>query len=206
MVMGTVSETLRFPRGVRLAQKGDIPRCTNEILERIANARITTGFISKACSGSSYSAYMEANIHADEIWIVFEALTASLLPAVAAPLIGGIDADTVLGPYTDKSMALSALRTHKESLQHDGFIEFGMMFQSDERTEEVFVCASKYMKIWTNQPEVAEATLVSMRVPMAASLQFIDEFPHVTERLPHDPCSDETILAIRSSFQTLPPR
>jgi hypothetical protein len=203
--LATVSEALRFPRGVRLARKDEIPGCTDEILERIANARIATGFVSLPCEAMGYSTYIEANIHADEVWRVFEALTGRLLPTSAAPVVGWIDEDATLGPYTGKSAALSLLRAHQESLQHDGFIEFGLMFQANGRTEEVFVKACKYFQIWTNLPEVAEATLESMQIPKVANLQFIDEFPRVTERILGVPHSDETISAIVNSFQTLPP-
>jgi hypothetical protein len=39
------------------------------------------------------------------------------------------------------------------------------------------------MQIWTNQPVVAAQALVSMRIPKVEKLQFVDEFPMVTERL-----------------------
>ena len=83
-----VAEPLRFPREVRFARKDEIPSCTDEIVERIANARITTGFTSKASQDNGCSAYVEANIHADELWTAFETLAHSLLPPIAAPIIG----------------------------------------------------------------------------------------------------------------------
>lgn len=201
-----VAETLRFPRGVRFARKDEIPRCTDEILERIANARITTGFTTSASRDNGYSAYVEANIHADELWTAFETLAHSLLPPVAAPIIGFKGSEPTLGPYTDKSAALSALRPHRDLLQHDGFIEFGLIFQLHGHTEEIFVESSKYMQIWTNQREIAETTLIAMRVPPVDLLHFLDEFPHVTERLPDDPNTDETIADIVRSFADLPAR
>src|SRR5690242_13036627 len=136
------SETLRFPRGVRLALPGDVPRSAWDAVERAANARIATGFVSNPCENAGYSAYLEANIHADQIWTVFEALAEALLPEVA-----------------------------------------------DGRTEEIFVKAAKHMQVWTNRADLAEATLVTMGVPRAESLRFIDEFPRVTERLPEGPPS-----------------
>lgn len=62
------------------------------------------------------------------------------------------------------------------------------------------------MQIWTNQLGIAEATLTAARIPRVELLQFIDEFPHVTERLPGDPSSDETIAAVIRSFEVLLPR
>jgi hypothetical protein len=199
-------EALRFPRGVRFARKDEVPRSSHEAVERIAGARITTGFVSKASPSAAFSTYFEANVHADEVWTVFERLAASLLPDIAAPLIGWKDADATLGPYTDKLAALSVFLPHKESLQHDGYIEFGLMFQTDEVTEEIFVKAAKYFQIWTNQPDIAEAALAAAGVPKVGGLQFIDEFPRVTERLTDAPGSEETISAIASAFRDLPPK
>jgi hypothetical protein len=42
------SERLRFPRGVRLARREDIPKCTDEILKAIADVDIRTGFLVKS--------------------------------------------------------------------------------------------------------------------------------------------------------------
>jgi hypothetical protein len=200
------SEPLRFPRGVRFALPDEVPRSARNAVERSANAQIMTGFVSISCENVGYSAYLEANIHADETWAAFEALAEALLPQVAAPLVGWKDAKPTLGPYTDKSAAIAVLRPHKESLQHDGYIEFGLMFQTNGRTEEIFVKAAKHLQVWTDQGDIAESTLVSLGVPKVERLQFIDEFPRVTERLPDGPQSSETISAIVSGFEGLPPR
>jgi hypothetical protein len=202
------SEALRFPRGVRLAREADLPKnkTRNEQLARIASATITTGFVTKLTTDPGFSAYIEVNAHADELWQVFETLASILLPETAAPLIGWKDQDPSLGHYTDKSAALAVLRSYAEILQHDGFIQFGAMFQSEGKTEEVFVKASKDIQLWTNRPEVAEQALISMRIPKVGKLQFVDEFPMVTERLEGNPSSEETISNIVRAFGALPPR
>jgi hypothetical protein len=201
-------EPLRFPRGVRLAVEGDLPRSKNrpEQLAKLASAKISTGFVLTTGNDPGFSAYFEANIHADEVWRVFEALVERLLPEVAAPLVGWKDEDATVGPYTDRTAAMAALRPYVDSLQHDGYIQFGLMHQRAGKTEEVFVKSSKYMQIWTNQPEVAAQILVSMKIQKVEKLQFIDEFPVVTERLPGDPSSLETITKIVTAFAALPTR
>jgi hypothetical protein len=97
----TASEALRFPRGVRFALPDEVPRSAKDAAERSANAQITTGFVSKTCENVGYSGYLEANIHADQVWAVFEALAESLLPEIVAPLVGWKDAEPTLGPYTN---------------------------------------------------------------------------------------------------------
>ena len=201
-------EALRFPRGVRLAAEADLPRNkdSSDRLARIQSANITTGFVLATNVDPGFFAYIEANVHADEVWAVFETLSSRLLPEVSAPLVGWKDGEATLGPYTDKKAALAVLRPHTESLQHDGFIEFGLMFQQDGKTEEVMVKASKDLRIWTNNPKLATETLSTLGIPSVEKLEFIDQYPRVTERLVGYPSSRETISAIVSAFQSLPPK
>ena len=208
MIKQPIIEVLRFPRGVRLAAEADLPKSDDRLekLARISSANITTGFVLSTSAGPGFSAYIEANVHADEVWSVFEILASRLLPDVSAPLVGWKDDEATLGPYTDKPAALAVLRAHSESLQHDGFIEFGLMFQQGGKTEEVMVKGSKDLRIWTNNPAVATETLSALGIPSVEKLQFIDEYPRVTERLVGDPSSEETLSAIVGAFQFLPPK
>jgi hypothetical protein len=68
------------------------------------------------------------------------------------------------------------------------------------------VKASKELRIWTNQPAAATDALAALGIPAVEKLQFIDEFPRVTERLVGDPSSEETISGIVDAFQHLPPK
>jgi hypothetical protein len=68
------------------------------------------------------------------------------------------------------------------------------------------VRASKDLRIWTNNPVVATEILSSLGIPRVEKLQFIDEYPRVTERLVDAPSSEETISAIVGAFQSLPPK
>jgi hypothetical protein len=203
-----IIEALRFPRGVRLATEGDLPKDKERLekLARLQHAKITTGFVLTTGADSGFSTYIEANVHADEVWSVFEALASHLLPEVSAPLVGWKDEDAALGPYTDKAAAIAVLRAHAENLQHDGFIEFGMMFQQGGKTEEIMVKGSKHFQIWTNNPAVATDTLLTLGIPHVEKLQFIDEYPRVTERLKDDSSSDTIVSAIVNAFQSLPTR
>ena len=207
MIKQPIVEALRFPHGVRLAADADMPRSKHKLeeLTRISRANITTGFVLTKSADPSFSTYIEANVHADEIWSAFETLASRLLPEVSAPLVGWTDEEATLGPYTDKVAALAVLRGHAERLQHDGFIEFGLMFQQGGKTEEVMVKGCKDLRIWTNNPGVATDTMSSLGIPNVDKLQFIDEYPRVTERLVGEPSSRETISAIVGAFQSLPP-
>jgi hypothetical protein len=80
------------------------------------------------------------------------------------------------------------------------------MFQQSGKTEEVMVNASKNLRIWTNQPRAATDALSTLGIPAVDKLQFIDEYPRVTERLVGGPSSEETISGIVDAFQRLPPK
>jgi hypothetical protein len=201
--MVAISERLRFPRGVRLASREEIPKCTTETLDRIACADIRTGFVSTTTDREGYSTYIEANVHADEIWAAFAALANALIPRTAAPVIGESGDDSTIGPYTTRNVAIAVLQPHAESLQHNASVEFGIMNQHDGQTEEILVKASKYFQIWTNQPAAAESALNSLGIPRAEQLQFIDEFPNTTEHKAGDKPTREVISAIVDSFVKL---
>jgi hypothetical protein len=91
--MAAISEPLRFPRGVRLSIGEEIRKCTTEILERIANADVRTGFVLTAVEYEECSTYVEANVHADRIWD-----------------------EPSIGPYTKTAAAMAALLPHIDSL------------------------------------------------------------------------------------------
>jgi hypothetical protein len=114
--MAAISEPLRFPRGVRLAIGEEIRKCTTEILERIANADVRTGFVLTAVEYEECSTYIEANVHADRIWETFTALADVLIPQIAAPIVGENDDEPSIGPYTKTAAAMAALLPHIDSL------------------------------------------------------------------------------------------
>ena len=108
MIKQPIIEPLRFPRGVRLAAEADLPRRKDKSdeLARISSANITTGFVSTTRADPGFSTYIEANVHADEVWSVFETLALRLLPDVSAPLVGWKDDEATLGPAIETLLSL----------------------------------------------------------------------------------------------------
>ena len=205
-----VSEPLSFPRGVRFPRPDEIPASREvEVTRKLAGVDIRTGYLVKPGKRGAFAVLIEANVHAHDVWRVVRALAEALLPQVAAPLIGIKGEKTVLGPYTDRDAALAVFDPYVEDLQHDGFLEFGIMFQTNGRTEEVFVRSAKYLQIWTNQTQTARATLEAHGVPHSTELQFIDEFPSVRERLTGEDGTGgwPTVLeGLKAAFELLPVR
>ena len=178
------AEPLEFARGIRFPRADEIPGPVDDALARIASARVTTGYTRKDVEGKPYSSAIEANVHASQLWNVFQDLVIGLLPSPAAVIVGVKEDEPVFGPYTTRDAALNLLEPYKEPLQHDGFLEFGIIHSHDGRTEEVFVRSVKYIQIWTNSPDKAIALLEKHGISHVPDLQFVDEFPRVSQALP----------------------
>ena len=179
-------EPLIFPQGVRFPTNEEIPADSRDVLDRVANAKITTGYTLQNVDGRQFDAYFEANVHAPNVFEVFRQLSFSLMPEVAAPLIGIKEDEPVFGPYTDRALAIAVFEPYIHHLQNDGFLEFGVIHQSQSVFEEIFVASPKYFKIWTNNAKAAEAVLESAGIPKCEKLEFIDEYPMVSLSVAED--------------------
>ena len=201
------SEPLIFPKGVRFPRKNELPKGSEDALRRIAAANITTGYVRNDDGSAAFSSYFEANVHANKVFWVFVRLAISLLPDVAAPIIGLQDEEPVFGPYTSRDSAIEVFEPHTELLQHDGFLEFGITFQHKGRVEEIFVKSSKYFRIWTNQPEVVAEVLEDSAIPRVAKLEFIDEYPMVSKSINRNGNAawPGVYHDIKDAFENLPP-
>ena len=199
-------EPLIFPRGIRFPTRDDIPGDPNDVLDKVALAQITTGYTLHQAEGKQFNTYIEANVHAPEVFGVFRNLCFSLLPEIAAPLIGLKDEEPVFGRYTYRALAFGAFEPYRESLENDGFLEFGLIHQSVFAFEEVFVASPKYFKIWTKNGDLAEEILQSARIPRCEKLEFIDEYPMVSLSIDENGNAAWTkpFYAIQDEFARLP--
>jgi len=190
---------------VRFPFEEEIPGDSRETLASVAKARITTGYVIRKAEGELFDTYIEANVHAPDVFEVFRMLVFALMPDLAAPLIGIKEDDPVLGPYTDRRRAISVFEPHVDLLQNDGFLEFGMIHQSEIAFEEIFVASPKYFKIWTNNAAAAEKILQSAGLPKCGSLEFIDEYPMVSSSVGDNDNAEWTgpFYAIQDEFAKL---
>jgi len=199
-------EPLIFPSRVRFARKNEMPPGNEQGLARIAQANVTTGYIRNDDGGQAFSSYFEANIHAPNVFSVFTELAESLLPNIAAPIIGLKDEEPTFGAYTDLASAIGVFKPFGDLLQNDGFLEFGITFQHDGKIEEIFVKSSKYFTIWTNQPDVVTQVLEKAGIPKCQTLEFIDEYPMVSQSVNKkgNAAWPGVYEAIKSAFGHLP--
>ena len=203
------SRRLIFPRGVRLARTDEIPAHAHADVERGQHANIAPGFIVSAGRPPAFDVYAEANVDAPLVWDVFDALVRALLPSVAGPLIGYKDEEPHKAHYTDRDLALAEFLPYRDALANDGFLAFGMIFQHQGTTEEVFVEPAKCFKIWSSRPAALRATFARFGIPEVEELSFLDEFPRVTEQIPFEGASpgyERVRDALYAAFATLPER
>ncbi len=185
-------EPLRLARGVRLmSAELDGANAPELLMQRVrewapltADVVLTTGYVVKPGKAGQYTAFIEANVHADMLWRTVQQLTNALLPIVASPIIGIKGELPAFGPYTHGESALGVFEPFAEHLTHDGFLEWGLMCQYYGETEEVFVKSPKYLQIWTYDLRRARKTLERLGVPEVPELKFIDNYPFVSQSLP----------------------
>lgn len=200
-------EPLILPRGVRFPHPHEVPDGSEAELVRISQANVMTGFRLLRHSGGAYTAYIEANCHATSLFTVFHDLAFTLLPRSAAPIIAVKGGDTYPGPYTIRAAALRLFEPHIQALQHDGFLAFGMIAQQEGITEEVFVQPSKYLQVWTSQPDTARAVFAHHRIPEVTDLQIMEQYPLITEAFetPEGSAAWPLVLEqVRAGFRDLP--
>ena len=203
----TSPEPLILPRGVRFPRPDELPPGSEGEQARIRQAEITTGYRLLPNTGGAYTAYIEANVHALNLWAVFHDLALTVLPRAVAPIIAIKNGETCTGPRTIRAAALRVFEPHAQTLQHDGLLAFGLIYQDQAVTEQIFVPPAKYLQIWTNQPEVARAILARHRIPEVPDLQLLDQLPLVHEPFegPDGTAAWPAVLAeARAAFTTLP--
>ena len=203
-------ERLIFPQGVRFPRPDEFPAQYGAERERLARANVTTGYVLRDDRpGDSFSAFFEANVHAPRLFAAFRDLALAILPDVAAPIVGVKDDEPFLGRYTDRDAAVAVFEPYVNQLQHDGFLEFGVIFQHEGRTEEVVVRSAKYLQVWTNQPDAVRSVLHRHRIPAVRALEFIDEYPMVSESLTSadgNATWPVVVAGLQAAFDRLPPR
>jgi hypothetical protein len=66
----------------------------------------------------------------------------------------------------------------------------------------------KYVKVWTNRPGIVQGVLETHGIPSVPDLQFIDDFPRVSESLPTSEGNARwpaTVEGLQAAFSALPP-
>ncbi|MES2486860.1 MAG: hypothetical protein V4581_13055 [Bacteroidota bacterium] len=177
---------LELPVTIRLATKDDVPNET-EILSNIIKgegANIVEGYIIHQNNSHDlpFNFFSEININNSRVWDLFDALIKGF-PSVACLVYGHIDADPFYSKYIDKSLILEKTSQYKKELSQDGFLEFGMLYQDDDKLIEVFVKKAKYIQYWGTNESFFIKVMNDFALQYTEEINFVDEFPVVTESL-----------------------
>jgi len=184
-----ITRPLEFPNGIRLARLEEIPGPEPDrsaAWERIMRSHIVPGFtVADSSSDVRFRYYAEINVDASQIWEVFRDLCAGLLTDPAA-LLAGDDED--IEPHkvaqTDVPALLRALAPYHYQLAHDGFLQFALVSDHADQIAEVLVTPTKHFKVWLNDIALFRAIMEHHEIRERAKMEFIDEYPRVTTRLP----------------------
>ncbi|URZ15348.1 hypothetical protein [Clostridium felsineum] len=175
----------KLPLGIRIPRDDEYPNGYDvksiNIKRNLAN--ITEGFKINEVKGEKFSHYATINIDADKIWNVFCSLTSRLIDDVAYGIIGFKDDEPILSKFTNTERVIEVFRKYKFELTNDGYLQFGIANYNDKSLNEIFITSFKYMIIWTNNKEQLVQILNSFDIEKVENLQFIDEFPVVSEAL-----------------------
>jgi hypothetical protein len=171
--------TLTFPSRDEAPKHFDIDAAD----ARRAAARIEPGYVvSAGAADKPFAFYARCNVDTDRLWDAFEAFAGDL-PDVVGTILGCKDAKPQLLPYSARAGVVAHLRVYRRELTRDPFLEYGLIHQVDGRTEEVFVPAAKYVRLWGNDLVRFRATAARLGLDEIADLRFVDEFPLISHSL-----------------------
>lgn len=175
----------KLPLGIRIPKNNEYPNGygVKSINDKRNSANIVEGFIIKEVSGEKFSYLAEINIDADKIWHVFCSLTNKLIDGVAYGILGLKEEEQILSRFTKKERLINIFEKYKFELTNDGYLEFGIAYYDEDTLNEIFVSSFKYMRIWTMKKETLVEDLNSFGIKQIEDIQFIDEFPVVSEAL-----------------------
>jgi hypothetical protein len=182
-----MSSTLVFPDGVRLVEWDEIPGTESsrlEIIKRTEQANIAQGFILQTSGDDRFRFYAELNAHAPKVWAVFQNLCQALIRSDVTLLFSGSDLEPIAIGYAHISSVVGALSHYQYQLAHDGFLQFGVISEMDGMVSEVLVGPAKNFKVWLNDEAQFRLVMEAHGIPEADKLEFLDEYPRVTIRLP----------------------
>lgn len=172
--------TIRLPRPDELP---DNPEVFEQLKER-ERANIVEGYklINNTTHNLPFKFYVEINIDNSRLWELFKAL-AGQLPETLCCIYNLYEGEAIFSDYKDKNTILKRLETYKTELTQDCNLEFGLIYHTDDKLEEVFVADAKFLKIWGNNEIEFRQLMKEFRLNEIADLNFIDEFPKVVEPL-----------------------
>ena len=177
---------LQLPPTIRTARPDEVP-ARSDLIDRIASrqtANIVQGFTLRENPSIDlpFKFYAEINVDNQNLWALFTTLLLQL-PEEICLIYGHIDDAPSYSSYLDKYKIFNTLEPYKIELCHDGFLEFGVVHHQETYLEEVFIKKSKFIQYWGMDEVRFRSTMTQHDIYEVEELNFIDEYPLVTEAL-----------------------
>lgn len=177
---------LETPPTIRLPRPDELPNDPEvfELLKEREKANIVEGYklSDNVTHDLPFKFYAEINIDNSRLWGLFKAL-ANQLPDDLSCIYNLHEEEAIFSAYKDKNIILKQLDNYTTELTQDCYLEFGLIYYTDEKLEEVFVSDSKFLKVWGNDEIAFRQLMNDFRLNEISDLNFIDEFPKVVEPL-----------------------
>lgn len=154
------------------------------LLKRRETAKLIEGY--KISPNNSHDLpfkfYAEININNSKLWDLFISLT-KILPDNIGTIYNYYEDEPFYAPYHPKEDIINALSLYKLELTQDGFLEFGVIFNTEDKLEEIFIPEAKYIKFWGVNESSFRQIMNDYSLKEIPDINFIDEFPKVVESL-----------------------
>lgn len=180
---------LKLPETLQLATLKDAPK-QEDIIAKIKaseNNNIIEGYRIEENSNTNYPYifFAEINIDNDKLWALFNTMLLSMPDEIS--LITGHKDDMVdevhYSNYQDKYTLYNKIEKYEKELTKDGFLQFGIIHQTDNYLEEVFVHSAKYIQYWGMDNNRFVDLMHKFSLYEVDNLEFIDSYPMVTTAL-----------------------
>ncbi len=177
---------LELPATIRAVRPEEAPAQQN-ILDRIAegkNARIEEGYIIKMADDDTlpFTFFSEININNSRLFALLLRLLEPF-PDMVSLIFNHIDNEPHYSEYRAKTEVLGIIKPYELELSQDGFLEFGLIYQDQTQLLEVFVKRAKYLQFWGSDMDAFLDVMNEFGLHHIADLNFMDEYPMVTEVL-----------------------
>lgn len=181
-----VMSTYKLPIGIRIPDFDDYPNGYDDINRKRELANISEGYKLTAIHEEKFTHFVEINIDVDNLWSLFVALSDRLLGDTAYGVVGFKDEKPTLSNFTKKQSIIDIFNKYKFELANDGFIQFGIADYDESSLNEIFITSFKYFQVWTTNYNELIETLNNFQLLEQENLNFIDEFPVVSDALSPD--------------------
>lgn len=198
---------LETPPTLRLPRPNELPN-NPEVYERLKEretAKIIEGYTLRYNTAQDlpFKFFAEININNSRLWDLFLRL-ANQLPDEVSCIYGQYEEEPNYSTYGNKVQILNVLSNYEVEFVQDCNIEFGLVFHTEDKLEEVFVKEAKYVQVWGNNEVGFRQLMATFQLDEIPDLNFVDEFPKVVEPLENFiPNAKPTDVILKELVRTL---